>query len=96
MKAAGKSKPRTRRVTFRVRADPGSVVFLAGDFNQWDPVAKPMADPRGKGEYAVTMNLAPGTYEYKFVVNGSCCVDPECPEWAQNKLGTLNSVRKVG
>jgi 5'-AMP-activated protein kinase regulatory beta subunit len=96
MATAGKNRPRTRRVTFRVRADPGSTVFLAGDFNQWNPSAKPMRDAKGTGDYAVTLNLAPGAYEYKFVINGAWSVDPGCADWAPNNLGTLNSVRKVG
>ena len=97
MPSPNKSKSRPpRRVTFRVRAEPGSVVFLAADFNQWNPASKPMTDPKGTGEFAVTVSLPPGTYEYKFVINGTWCVDPECADWAPNNMGTLNSVRKVG
>lgn len=84
-----------RRVTFKVQARPDNKVFLAGDFNNWDATAKPMIDRKGTGEFTVTLNLAPGVYQYKFVIDGKWGVDPECPDWAQNPLGTLNSVRKV-
>jgi len=90
-----KRNPKARRVPFQVRADPGSSVFVAGDFNNWDPAANPLTDPSGTGDFATVLSLQPGTHEYKFVINGTWCVDPECTEWAQNRLGTLNSVCKV-
>ena len=90
-----KSKPKARRVRFKVRADPGSTVSVAGGFNNWDPAANPLADPDGTGEFSIVLSLHPGMHEYKFVINGTWCVDPECTEWVQNSLGTLNSVCKV-
>ncbi|MDD5705163.1 MAG: glycogen-binding domain-containing protein [Kiritimatiellae bacterium] len=89
------TKPRTKRVVFSVRAEPGSVVGVSGDFNNWAPEGKPMSDKMGDGLFKTTVNLAPGVYEYKFVINGTWCVDPECKEWVQNSLGTLNSVLRV-
>jgi 1,4-alpha-glucan branching enzyme len=90
-----KSKPKTKRVPFQVRADPGSAVFVAGDFNKWDPAANPLTDLGGTGDFSTVLSLPPGSHEYKFVINGTWCVDPECTEWVQNSLGTLNSVCKV-
>jgi len=54
-----------------------------------------MTDANGTGEFSVTILLPPGQYEYKFVINGAWCVDPECADWVQNSLGTLNSLRRV-
>ena len=43
--------------------------------------------------YTATLDLAPGTYEYKFIVNGFWTMDPDpSREWVPNGLGTLNSV----
>ncbi len=95
MNAEKKSKPKTKRVTFTVRAEPGSSVSVAGDFNSWDPQNKVLADKDGSGLFKAALSLAPGTYEYKFVINGTWCVDPDCKEWVQNTLGTLNSVLRV-
>lgn len=95
MAAPRKIKPKTKRVTFQVRAETGSKIFVAGDFNKWDASANPLTDPKQTGNFAAVLPLEPGTYEYKFVINGTWCVDPECPDWVQNNLGTLNSVRKV-
>ena len=93
--AIKKTAPKAQRVTFSVRAEAGSKVFLAGSFNDWNPAAKEMADKKGDGVYTVTLSLASGTYQYKFVVDGTWCADPECADWVQNDLGTLNSVKHV-
>lgn len=96
-KAAAKKAAAAKgtRVTFRVRAEVGSKVSLAGSFNGWDPAAKPMVDKDGTGEFACTLTLPKGRYEYKFVINGTWCADPECTDWVQNDMGTLNSVKVV-
>jgi len=84
-----------RRIAFTYRAEPGLKVFLAGSFNNWDPSAKEMKESKKSGIYSATMLLAPGSYEYKFVINGTWCADPECSDWVQNDHGTLNSVKLV-
>ena len=54
-------------------------VTLAGIFNSWSMNANPLAMDED-GVWRVVMALGPGTYEYKFVVNGSEWVaDPENP-----------------
>lgn len=62
-------------------SDPNATsVHLAGDFNGWDTGATPMSDPDGDGIWTVMMQLDPGRYEYKFVVNGGTWVaDPDNP-----------------
>ena len=92
---AANTAPQPKRITFKVRANPDSVVSVAGDFNKWDAAANPLTDSSGTGDFSTAVTLTPGTYEYKFVINGTWCVDPDCTEWAQNSMGTLNSVCKV-
>ena len=84
-----------KSVTFAVRADPDSQIFIAGDFNKWDAAATRLTDSTNSGVFSTVLQLLPGSYEYKFVINGTWCVDPDCAEWVQNNLGTLNSVCKV-
>jgi len=88
-------KERTKRVAFSVRAKGGSKVFLAGSFNGWNPTAKEMVDKAGDGIFTANVNLSAGMHEYKFVIDGIWCADPECSEWVQNDHGTLNSVKTV-
>lgn len=81
-----------RRVVFQFRANPGSTISLAGSFNNWDPTAKVLQSKGNDGLYTGILMLAPGTYEYKFCVDGQWQPDPENPNFTPNDLGTLNSV----
>ncbi len=94
--AVKESAPKKQRVTFSVRTEAGSEVFLAGDFNNWDPRALSMSDKKEAGVFTVTLSLPAGDHEYKFVIDGTWCVDPECADWVQNDHGTLNSIKRVG
>ncbi len=94
-KAAAKPAQGEKKVTFTVRAEKGKAVYLAGTFNQWSATGKKMADKKGDGVYSVSLKLAPGRYEYKFVIDGIWCADPECADWVQNDQGTTNSVITV-
>ena len=89
------AKPVEKSVTFTVRAEPGKAVYLAGTFNNWDPTGKKMTDKKKDGVYSTTIKLAPGTYEYKFVIDGVWCADPENTDVVKNDCGTLNSVITV-
>jgi 1,4-alpha-glucan branching enzyme len=86
----------TKKIALQFRAESGSKVYVAGTFNKWDPTSKQMVDRNSTGVFTTSLMLAPGRYEYKFVVNGVWCVDPNCPEWVANDQGSLNSVLTVG
>lgn len=89
-------RPVRRRVVFRCQALPGSEVGLAGSFNAWQHDRHRMRQIPENGEYLATLILPPGRHEYKFVVNGEWCIDPNAKDWAPNPHGTLNSVVVVG
>ena len=91
-KKVAAKKPATKSVTFTVHADKGKAVYLAGVFNEWSLTAKKMAYKARSGVYAATVKLAPGTYEYKFVIDGTWCADPENANSVPNDQGTFNSV----
>jgi 1,4-alpha-glucan branching enzyme len=86
-------KPATKSVTFTVHADKGKAVYLAGEFNNWNPTAKKMTFKAGV--YSATLKLAAGTYQYKFVIDGTWCADPENTNSLPNDQGTFNSVITV-
>jgi 1,4-alpha-glucan branching enzyme len=86
-------KPATKSVTFTVHADKGKAVYLAGEFNDWNPTAKKMTFKAGV--YSATLKLAAGTYQYKFVIDGTWCADPENTNSLPNDQGTFNSVITV-
>ena len=98
-KVAVKCAKRTRKaraaaaaVVFTVHAERGKAVYLAGEFNDWNPTAKKMAYKARSGVYAASVRLAPGSYQYKFVVDGVWCADPENVNCVANDKGTFNSV----
>ena len=83
-------------VTFRFQP-PGAAqsVSLAGSFNDWSTSAAPLAD-RG-GVWEATIELAPGSYQYKFVVNGNqWLTDESAKSFADDGFGGKNSVVEVG
>ncbi len=67
-------------------------VFLVGDFNNWDPRSDRMVKRGGK--FQKSKRLAPGEYQYKFVVDGEWHTDPDAPQ-VPNEYGTQNSVIRV-
>ena len=89
-----KTKRDRKRVLFQINADQGSDVFVAGTFNDWDP-SKNRLKFR-EGVFTTHLLLEQGKHEYKFIVNGTWCVDPECTDWTPNGHGSLNSVLHVG
>ena len=84
-----------RKVRFEYAGEPGSAVFVAGSFNDWNPGRHALKDRESKGKYSTTIPLLPGRYEYKFVIDGIWCVDPKCGDWTPNDHGSLNSVVTV-
>ena len=84
-----------KRVTFQVKAPPGSDVSVAGTFNDWNPSRHPMRDNPDSGHYKAQILLPPGRHEYKFVIDGSWELDNGNPQRVPNALGSLNSVMDV-
>ena len=66
---------------FRFIADkPVTTVNIAGTFNGWDKAATPLHKTSDRKTWEVTLNLAPGKIQYKFVLNGSdWTLDPNSP-----------------
>ncbi len=80
-----------RRFTFIFEAPAGKHVCVAGAFNDWDPEQKVLEYKSSKGVYSGVIMLEPGTYEYKFVIDGEWVLDPKNPNFSHNDFGTLNS-----
>ncbi|PHN06892.1 serine hydrolase [Flavilitoribacter nigricans] len=65
--------------TFRLPAYPNArSVQLVGSFNNWNSLSHPMS--RENGQWIGRVDLEPGTYEYKFIVDGVWLADPWNPE----------------
>ncbi len=64
-------------------------VAIAGSFNSWQPE---QAKTTGNGGWVKELSIAPGRYEYMFVVDGQWMADPNAKEFAPNPFGGQNSV----
>jgi 1,4-alpha-glucan branching enzyme len=84
-----------KSVRFEIAAEQGSKVYVAGTFNNWDPVTHPLTTEQGEGVFKATLNLPAGTHEYRFVVNGVWQMDNKNQDSAPNGHGTRNSVVHV-
>jgi hypothetical protein len=62
-------------VKFNLKAETGSHVFIAGDFNNWDPFTYKLTEVT-PGFYTITLKLYPGRHHYYFLVNGRRVIDP--------------------
>ncbi|MBE6375754.1 MAG: hypothetical protein E7050_04735 [Lentisphaerae bacterium] len=82
-------------VCFSYSAAPGHKVCLAGVFNDWDPERNLMEYSTEKGVYSCTVQLSPGVYEYKLIVDGEWLLDEGNPNFVSNDFGTLNSIVTV-
>ncbi len=95
-KAAPKKKETdaTRLTSFVCEVNPDAKkVYLVGDFNNWNPEADRMV--KRKGAFHKLLQLEPGEYQYKFVVDGEWHSDPSADSQVLNEFGTLNSVVKI-
>lgn len=69
-------------------------VILAGSFNHWKEHQIRMT-PNDSG-WEITLDLAQGIYEYKFIVDGDWMEDPANPLKIMNQHHTWNSILLVG
>jgi hypothetical protein len=77
--------------TFRLQgfAD-ASIVALAGTFNDWDQ--SQLVCGREGGEWVCRVDLEPGEYAYKFIVDGNWVLDPDNPNTVEDEAGNTNNV----
>jgi len=76
-----------------IRSTEGGDVAVAGTFNDWQP--KPLK-PVKKGGQEIVLNLLPGSYEYRLVINGHYWMaDPACENSVPNPFGGHNSLLTV-
>ena len=82
-----------KRVYFKLTAPEAKEVKLLGGFNNWNPDARPLKQDK-KGIWRTWLMLEPGTYEYRFLVDGAWQNDPYS-EVVSNPYGTQNCVQVV-
>ena len=83
-----------KKITFALHAPQAHEVRVAGCFTKWEQSAMTLRKQKD-GTWKKIVPLKPGTYEYRFMVDGQWMDDPDCSTHRQNNFGTQNCVRVV-
>ena len=79
-------------LTLRLLAPDAGQVRVAGDFNDWRPEQAAHLDPDGRGIWSTVLDLQPGRYQYRFIVDGRWMEDPHNNHTIDTPYGVKNSV----
>jgi len=80
-----------KRVPIVVKLDGAREVVLTGDFTGWSK-DRVRLFPSGPGEWGAQLELPPGEYQYRLIVDGEWRDDPAGAKRVPNPFGTHNSV----
>jgi 1,4-alpha-glucan branching enzyme len=95
MEKTGKTRfSKSRKITFSLDAADAREVYLAGEFNGWNPAEMPMKKS-ADGKWKKQISLPPGEFEYKFLVDDQWIEDPENIRARPNCFGTWNSLINI-
>lgn len=83
-----------KKVPLKIKAEGAKEVVLTGDFTQW---AKDQVrlTPSAGGEWITVLELAPGEYQYRLIVDGEWRDHVDAPKRIGNPFGTQNCVLTV-
>ena len=87
-----------REVVVQFRDLRAADVRIAGDFNGWvpDKGVRSLIEADGEGRvWTKILQLPPGTYQYRYVVDGEWREDPDNPQVVTNPVGGRSSVLTV-
>jgi hypothetical protein len=80
---------------FTYISDSVQEVSIAGSFNNWT-ANKDVLEQNDDGEWFIDLDLEPGFYYYKFVVDGSWIPDPNNDKKINDGGTSFNSIIKIG
>lgn len=83
-----------KRVPIVVKLAGARDVVLTGDFTGWARDRVQLL-PAGPGEWGTLLQLLPGEYQYRLIVDGEWRDDPGGTKRVPNPFGTHNSVLTV-
>jgi len=91
--AEGRLKsPVETEIVFKLEASREAMVQIAGDFNGWVPESLHFTEAQGKQLWHISIPLKPGSYEYKYLVDGEWMPDPTNDRRVEDAYGGVNSV----
>ncbi len=89
-----KPKASARQVPFVVQANGAREVVVTGEFTQWATDRVRLA-PGPRGEWIARLDLPPGEYQYRLIIDGEWRDHPEAARRVPNPFGTENCVLTV-
>jgi chromosome partitioning protein len=84
-----------RGVRFVQPGDGRQAVAVAGDFNHWSPTATPLPFDARLGAHQAFLEIPPGQYRYRLIVDGHWQADPYNDHRQVNEYDEMNSVLVV-
>ena len=87
--------PEERGIVFTLEAPESASVQIAGDFNNWKPQSLDFAESQGRPLWHKTISLRPGSYQYKYLVDGRWIADPSNDKTVDDRFGGTNSMINV-
>ncbi len=103
----GSKKVSAGEVTFKfipADGDEPESVYLASDFNGWNPSDPNYMLEEEDGEFVIEVELDPGTYKFKYVIDGEWVqsmedlgdqVQPTPTEYVDDGFGGKNAVLEI-
>jgi chromosome partitioning protein len=82
-------------VEFTLERPGARMVSVAGTFNNWKPDKTFLVGPDETGKWHTSIQLTPGEYEYRFIVDGEWMPDPRNPDSVASPVGGRNSLVRV-
>jgi hypothetical protein len=83
--------PRKKRVTLVAPITHAAEVIATGDFSGWSAEGVRLKRRRD-GSWSATLQLSPGSYEYRLLVDGQWWNNPACEHRSGNPYGSENDL----
>jgi 1,4-alpha-glucan branching enzyme len=84
----------TKKVPFVVRIPGAKKVAVTGDFSRWTKDGICLKNG-STDKWETVLDLAPGRYEYRLIVDGDWRTDPDAKARIPNSFGTENCVLTI-
>ncbi len=84
-----------REIVFHMEAPHAKNVYVVGEFNKWHIGPTAILERDHQGVWKKRFRLPPGTYQYKFYVDGQWVLDPNNPFHIVTENGLVNSLVKI-
>jgi hypothetical protein len=89
------SQPPKMKQQFALRAPDAKSVKIVGNFSNWKPASEYSMKRNEDGTWTTTIALAPGEYQYRFIVDDVWVEDRNNPNRVDNPFGGKNSLIEV-